>query len=138
MKRTAMVVAILSVAMWAGAQTVRSGPDRADANRRPSAGNRRAARAGDSGDARPRKRPPQAKTAARIRCLQSLSAANTDAAALEKATDDFAVKFPDSELRLLLYKAAMRTYQSANNAEKTEAMGRKVLSHRRETIRKLW
>jgi tetratricopeptide (TPR) repeat protein len=55
-------------------------------------------------------------------------AANTDAAALEKATDDFAVKFPDSELRSLLYKTAMRTYQSANNAEKTEAMGRKVLS----------
>jgi tetratricopeptide (TPR) repeat protein len=29
---------------------------------------------------------------------------------------------------VLLYKSAMRNYQSANNAEKTEAMGRKVLS----------
>ncbi|MGA7851615.1 MAG: tetratricopeptide repeat protein, partial [Terriglobales bacterium] len=31
------------------------------------------------------------------------------------------------ELRVLLYKNAMRLYQNANNAEKTEAMGRKVL-----------
>ena len=35
--------------------------------------------------------------------------------------------FPDSEVRVLLYKNAMRLYQSANNSEKTEAMGRKVL-----------
>ena len=47
---------------------------------------------------------------------------------LEKAADDFATKFPDSELRVLLYKNAMRAYQKADNAEKTEAMGRKVLA----------
>jgi tetratricopeptide (TPR) repeat protein len=47
---------------------------------------------------------------------------------LEKASDDFATKFPDSELRVLLYKNAMRLYQNANNSDKTEAMGRKVLS----------
>lgn len=53
--------------------------------------------------------------------------ANAVAARTEKAADDFAVKFPDSEVRILLYKAAMRNYQNLNNAEKTEAMGRKVL-----------
>ncbi len=47
---------------------------------------------------------------------------------LEKAADDFATKYPESELRILLYKNAMRLYQNANNAEKTEVMGRKVLS----------
>ncbi|MGO9345115.1 MAG: tetratricopeptide repeat protein [Terriglobales bacterium] len=52
----------------------------------------------------------------------------TDPAALEKAAGDFATKFPDSELRLLLYKNAMRAYLNANSAEKTEAMGRKVLT----------
>jgi len=57
-----------------------------------------------------------------------VAAASTDAAVLEKASDDFATKFPDSELRVLLYKNTMRIYQSANNAEKTDAMGRKVLS----------
>jgi tetratricopeptide (TPR) repeat protein len=73
------------------------------------------------------KRPPQAKTQPEFDAWKAASA-NTDAAALEKASDDFATKFPDSELRVLLYKNAMRIYQSANNAEKTEAMGRKVLS----------
>ena len=54
--------------------------------------------------------------------------ANTDPAAMEKGADDFATKFPDSEVRLLLYKTAMRMYQTANNPDKTEAMGRKVLA----------
>ena len=73
------------------------------------------------------KRPPQAKTQPEFDAWKAASA-STDAAALEKASDDFATKFPDSELRVLLYKNAMRLYQNANNAEKTEAMGRKVLS----------
>src|SRR5258708_18581836 len=73
------------------------------------------------------KRPPQAKTQPEFDAWKA-AAANTDAAALEKASEDFATKFPDSELRVLLYKNAMRDYQNANNAEKTEAMGRKVLS----------
>jgi tetratricopeptide (TPR) repeat protein len=46
----------------------------------------------------------------------------------EKAADDFATKFPDSEVRVLLYKPAMRSYHNLNNADKTEAMGRKILS----------
>jgi len=72
------------------------------------------------------KRPPQAKTQPEFDAYK-VAAASTDAAALEKASDDFATKFPDSELRVLLYKNAMRIYQSANNAERTDAMGRKVL-----------
>lgn len=73
------------------------------------------------------KRPPQAKTQPEFDAWKAAQA-NTDPASLEKAADDFATKFPDSELRILLYKNAMRMYQKANNAEKTEAMGRKVLS----------
>lgn len=72
------------------------------------------------------KRPPQAKTQPEFDAYKT-AAASTDAAALEKASDDFATKFPDSELRILLYKNVMRLYQNANNTEKTEAMGRKVL-----------
>ncbi|MFZ1130721.1 MAG: tetratricopeptide repeat protein, partial [Terriglobales bacterium] len=73
------------------------------------------------------KRPPQAKTQPEFDAYKAASA-STDAAALEKASDDFATKFPDSELRVLLYKNAMRLYQNANSPDKTEAMGRKVLS----------
>ncbi|MGB7943937.1 MAG: tetratricopeptide repeat protein, partial [Terriglobales bacterium] len=56
------------------------------------------------------------------------AAASPDPATMEKAADDFATKFPDSEVRVLLYKNTMRLYQNANNADKAEAMGRKVLS----------
>jgi tetratricopeptide (TPR) repeat protein len=73
------------------------------------------------------KRPPQTKTQPEYDAWKA-AAAMTDAAGAEKSADDFAAKFPDSEVRILLYKNAMRLYQNANNGEKTEAMGRKVLA----------
>jgi tetratricopeptide (TPR) repeat protein len=73
------------------------------------------------------KRPPQAKTQPEFDAYKA-AVAVTDPAGAEKAADDFATKYPDSEIRILLYQNAMRLYQSANNAEKTEAMGRKVLA----------
>jgi len=73
------------------------------------------------------KRPPQAKTQAEYDAWKA-AAANTDPAAMEKSADDFATKFPDSELRVLLYKNTMRAYQNANNSEKVEAIGRKVIA----------
>lgn len=119
MKRTAVMVGILSLGMlsvagWAEAQT---GGQPAKQN--PPA-------AGQAAPAPLTKRPPQAKTQAEFDAYK-LAMASTDVAALEKAADDFATKFPDSELRVLIYQNAMRLYQNANNAEKTEAMGRKVL-----------
>lgn len=72
------------------------------------------------------KRPPQAKTQPEFDAYQA-AAANTDPAALEKAADDFATKFPDSELRTLLYRNAMRAYQNANNGDKMLDVGRKIL-----------
>lgn len=118
MKRAAVILAILSlgilnVAVWAQAS---GQPAKQNA---PAAGQAAPAPAG--------KRPPQAKTQAEFDAYKAVMA-NTDVAALEKAADDFATKFPDSELRVLLYQNAMRLYQNANNAEKTEAMGRKVLA----------
>jgi tetratricopeptide (TPR) repeat protein len=83
--------------------------------------------AGQAAPAPLAKRPPQAKTQPEFDAYK-LAVASTNVADLEKAADDFATKFPDSELRVLLYQNAMRLYQNANNAEKTEAMGRKVLS----------
>ncbi|MGA7559767.1 MAG: tetratricopeptide repeat protein [Terriglobales bacterium] len=123
MKRTAVILAILSFAVYAGAQSTGTPvPGNAQvpgSSGSPAAQGQAAAPAA--------KRPPQAKTQPEYDAWKAASA-NTDPAALEKAADDFATKFPDSELRLLLYKNAMRAYLNANNAEKTEAMGRKVLT----------
>jgi len=128
MKRAAVILGILSVALWAAAQTTGSAPQTP-----PPAGQTAPAQAAPGqaapapGAAPAQKRPPQAKTQPEFDAYK-IAAANTDAAALEKAADDFATKFPDSELRVLLYKNAMHLYQNGNNAERTEAMGRKVLN----------
>jgi tetratricopeptide (TPR) repeat protein len=73
------------------------------------------------------KRLPQAKTQAEFDAYKVASGSTTDPAAMEKAADDFAAKFPDSELRVLLYRAAMRNYQNANNSDKMSAMAESVL-----------
>jgi len=118
MKRTAVLLAVLSAALCATAQN--SGKP---AQQTPPAAGQAAPAQGATP---PAKHPPQAKTQPEFDAWKAASA-NTDPAAFEKAADDFATKFPDSELRSLLYKNAMRLYQNANNGEKTEAMGRKVL-----------
>ncbi|MGB9237073.1 MAG: tetratricopeptide repeat protein [Terriglobales bacterium] len=126
MKRAAVIVGTLSFAVWAAALT--SGPGGQQGQ--PATGQTPAATtpAASPAPAQPAsKRPPQAKTQPEFDAWKAASA-NTDPAGLEKAADDFATKFPDSELRLLLYKNAMRLYQKTNNAEKTEATGRKVLA----------
>jgi hypothetical protein len=116
MKRAAIIVAMLGISAWSfsqdkpAAQTTPAG--------QPAAG-QAAAPAG--------KRPPQAKSQAEFDAYKA-AAALTDPAAQEKAADDFATKFPESELRPLLYKAVMHSYQQANNADKMMAMAKKVLS----------
>jgi tetratricopeptide (TPR) repeat protein len=130
MKRTAVILGILSLgtlsAAWADAQnsgkTTQQNP--------PAAGQAAAAQGATPGATAPPpgKVPPQTKTQPEFDAWKAAAANTTDPAAAEKAADDFASKFPDSEVRVLLYQNAMRLYQNANNAEKTEAMGRKVLS----------
>src|SRR5271155_4673233 len=113
---------LLSFAVSAAAAQTSGQP----AQQNPAAGGQ-AAPAPGAATTPPGKRPPQAKTDPELDAWKAAAAIKTDPAASEKAADDFATKFPDSELRVLLYKNAMRLYQNANNAEKTEAMGRKVL-----------
>jgi tetratricopeptide (TPR) repeat protein len=131
MKRTVvipvvLILAILSFTAGAAAQTTGQPAQQNPpaAGQAPASG---AAPAAGAAAGPAVKRPPQAKTQPEFDAYK-LAAANTDPAAMEKAADDFATKFPDSEIRILLYENAMRLYQNANNAEKTEAMGRKVLS----------
>jgi tetratricopeptide (TPR) repeat protein len=116
MKKAAVILGVLSLA--AGAAFAQTSAQPAQ----PAQGTAATAPAAPAA-----KRPPQAKTQPEFDAWKAAST-DTDPAALEKAADDFATKFPDSELRVLLYKNAMRAYQKADNAEKTEAMGRKVLA----------
>ncbi|MGA8297936.1 MAG: hypothetical protein WB817_00560, partial [Terriglobales bacterium] len=131
MKRAAIIFAILSMAVWAGAQT--SASPKTPASGQPAAGQGAtgqgaAAQGATAGTAAPAaKRPPQAKTTPEYDAYKAATA-NADAATMEKAADDFATKFPDSELRVLLFKNDMHLYQNANNAEKTEELGRKLLA----------
>jgi tetratricopeptide (TPR) repeat protein len=125
MKRAA-VIQILTIVIFALGAAVMSGQTTPQNQPSPSA--QGTAQQGTAQQAAPPagKRPPQAKTQPEFDAYKA-AVATTDPAALEKAADDFAAKFPDSELRVLLYKNVMRLYQNANNTDKTEAMGRKVL-----------
>ncbi len=75
----------------------------------------------------PAKLPPQAKSPEEFKAYQE-AAQQQDPAALETAADNFAAKYPQSELRYALFYRAMTLYQSQNNADKAIDMGHKVLA----------
>jgi hypothetical protein len=126
MKRAAMMVAMLGTMAWSLAQYGiaqsggQSGQSSAPASGQASGQGAAAAPAG--------KRPPQAKTQPEFDAYKA-AAALTDPAAQEKAAADFATKYPESELRPVLYKAVMHGYQQANNADKMMEMAQKVLTY---------
>jgi tetratricopeptide (TPR) repeat protein len=119
MKRAAMMLGVLAIAAFAVAQQQQQTP----AQQKQPAG---AAQQG-APVTPPGKRPPQAKTQPEFDAYNAAIANQKDAAAMEKAADDFATKFPDSELRVLLFKAAMRAYQNANNGDKMLEEAQKLL-----------
>ena len=67
---------------------------------------------------------PQAKSQEEYKAYQDAIAA-TGPAAGEAAAEAFAAKYPDSELRALIYRKAMYDYQNANNGDKTVEMAKK-------------
>jgi tetratricopeptide (TPR) repeat protein len=118
MKRAAIIFAMLGISAWGMAQST----DKPAAQTAP-AGQAPAQTPPPAG-----KRPPQAKTQAEFDAYKA-AAALTDAAAQEKAANEFATKFPESELHPLLYKAVMHAYQQANNADKMLEMSQKILTY---------
>ncbi len=122
MKLTARLIAILglAVASMHGQQAPSgTGPAPGGQNTTP------AAKPGATAPAQG-KTPPQAKTQPEFDAYRA-AVAGTDPAAIEKAADDFATKFPTSELRVLLYRNAMRAYQGANNSDQMLEVAQKVL-----------
>src|SRR5579864_7115846 len=120
MKRAATILGMLAVAVLAAAQ-------QAPTQQTQPPGAQSTAQQGSAAPALQGKRPPQAKTQPEYEAYNAAVANQKDPAAMEKAADDFAAKFPESELRALLYKAAMRAYQNANNGDKMAEMSQKLL-----------
>ena len=121
MRLAAIVGAVLMISTWGLSQNAQSnaqGGDKAAAQSAPAG--QAAAPAG--------KRRPMAKTQEEYAAFNAANAL-TDPAAQEKAANDFAVKFPDSELRVLIYKSVMHGYQQANNLDKMMEMSQKVLGY---------
>lgn len=83
-----------------------------------------------SGTAKPTqpagKHVPQAKTHPEFNDYNA-AYATAGGAASEKAADDFAAKYPNSELKAFLYAKCMHEYQTENNQAKVLSAGQKVL-----------
>jgi tetratricopeptide (TPR) repeat protein len=124
MKRAAMMIAVLGIAMWSFAQN-----SFAQSNNKPAAQSAPAGQNAAAGQAAAPagKRPPQAKTQEEFAAYKA-AAALTDPAAQEKAADDFAAKFPESELRQVLYRALVASFQRANDSDKMLATSQKLLA----------
>ncbi len=110
---TAVGLLVLFYAVQAAPQTSAAG-NKADSSSPPHA------------QTTPR-RPPQAKTQKEYSSYNAAYALS-GGAAVEKAADNFAVQYPDSELRVYLYSKAMHEYQNENNPGKLLAMAEKVLA----------
>jgi tetratricopeptide (TPR) repeat protein len=120
MKRIAITAVVLAVCVSV------FGQDKTKQQGTAAAGQTAAQPAGQAATP-PGKRPPQAKTQPEFEAYKA-AIALPDAAAQEKAADDFAAKFPDSELRVVLYKAAMQKYGNTGNADKMLDMAQKALT----------
>lgn len=110
MKRAAIMIAVLGISTGAWAQ------DKPASQSAPST---------QAAPAAPGKRAPAAKTQPEFDAYKA-GIQLTDPAAAEKAAQDFSAKFPDSELRVVLYKSAMQKYQA--NADKMLEMAQKALA----------
>ncbi len=125
MKRVAMIIAVLGTMVWGLGQI---GLAQSQSNDKPAGQSAPAAGQATGQAAAPAgKRPPQAKTQPEFDAYKT-AAAITDAAAQQKAAEDFATKYPESELRPLLFKSVMHGYQQSNNADKMMEMAQKILS----------
>ncbi len=118
MKRAPIVIAVLALC----------GAGFAQGNDKPTSQNPPAGQQESQAAAAPQgKRPPKVNSQEEFNAYKAVIAM-TDPAAEEKAANDFATKYPDSELRPLIFKSVMQHYQQQNNGDKMTEMAKKVLS----------
>ena len=113
-KATVLIPVLAASFVMAQAQSLASAPSSSDAPQ-----------SGTPNTGRP---PVRTKTREEYKAYQAAVANEQNPEAMEKAADDFAAKFPNSDVRVLLYRAAMSSYQNAGNPEKMMNMGLKVLA----------
>lgn len=118
MKRIAIIGTVLGICVWSWGQEKPS-------SQNPPAG--QAGQASGQAGAPQGKRPPKVNSQEEYNAYKAAVAA-TDGASAEKAAEDFATKYPQSELRPLVYKGAMQKYQQVNNGDKMVEMAKKVLA----------
>ena len=118
MKRIAIIGIVLGIcaSSW--------GQDK-PASQTPPAGQASAQAAGQAA-APPGKRPAKVNSQEEYAAYKA-AVAITDPVAAEKAAEDFATKYPQSEVRPMVYKAVMQRYQQINNLDKVVEMSKKVL-----------
>ena len=131
MKRAVMLWALIAVAALAVAQTTGGAqqtapPAQTGAQQAPGQQPAAGAQAAQPQQPAGTKRPPQAKNQDEFKAFQEANA-KTTATDTEAAAEAFAQKYPDSELRVLLYRKALYDYQNANQADKAIEMGRKII-----------
>ena len=127
MRSTAIIVGLLLAAMASSAQpstqtsaqSATPAPQSTAPNQAP--GNAQAPPASGS------HRVLQAKSQEELKAYQD-AFAKTDPAQLEAAADDFAAKYPNSELRASLYQRAMNLFAQANDTEKVIITGRLAIA----------
>jgi tetratricopeptide (TPR) repeat protein len=131
MKRAAILFVVITAAALAVAQTAATQQQKppAQSGAQPAPGQQPAAQTPPPPPQQPAgsKRPPQAKNQDEFKAFQEANAKTTPADT-EAAADAFAQKFPDSELRVLLYRKALYDFQNANQADKAIEMGRKMIA----------
>jgi len=71
--------------------------------------------------------PIKARTHEEYVAYQEAIAKKQDADAMAKAAAEFASKFPDSDIRVLLYRASMKAYRGSGDAQKMMDAALKVL-----------
>lgn len=128
MKRAAIMIAVPGAVL--GAVLAMCGWSLGQSNDKPAAQNPPAGQAAPPAGqaaAPAGKRPPKVNSQEEFTAYKA-AAALTDAPGLEKASDDFAAKYPESELRPLLYRSAMQHYQQANNGDKMLEVAKKVVA----------
>jgi len=118
MKSTAIMTTVLMAASLAVGQT-NAAPGQSSSSAQNGAG----AQAAPSGGHRMLK----AQTKEEVQAYQDASA-KTDPAQAEAAANDFAAKYPKSELRSALYMRTMNLYAQANNTDKVIAIGREAIA----------
>ena len=111
MKRAAIIIGMLIATSMVSAQQPAAQGQPAPAGA-PQPGGQQPAPAAPAA-----KHQPAAKTQPEFDAFNAAMANAKDPAAMEKGANDFATKFPDSELRVLLFKQSMRNYQAANDGE---------------------